>query len=293
MSAAAPLRRLVRFSLNTADLGRSTQFYREALGCTLLARERCDGASFEATFGVDGGAQRALLGLGDERIELLQFDRPGAAYPQALSASDLRFQHCAVVVADIEAAYAHLARVAGWIAISVGGPQQLPASTGGVSAFKFRDPEGHPLELLAFAPARVPERWQNRSPDSLFLGVDHSAISVADTDRSVAFYGALGLTVAGRSHNRGPEQARLDGVPAPEVEVTALALSAGGPHVELLCYRDRAPAPAPAPGALSTNDIAATRLVFQGELDPQATAAGRLLLDPDGHRLQRLDARNG
>lgn len=282
MSAAAQLRRLLRFSLNTADLSRATHFYREAFGCTLLGSERCGGPAFEATFGVSGGARRALLALGEERIELLQFDLRGASYPPGLAACDLRFQHCAIVVADIEAAYAHLSRLSGWSAISSGGPQRLPANTGGVSAFKFRDPEGHPLELLAFAPGQGPERWRGRSTDALFLGVDHSAISVADSARSIAFYASLGLTVAGSSDNHGPEQARLDGLPAPEVDVTALALPAGGPHLELLCYRGLARGSE----LLRANDIAATRLVFEAEPALRSASPDRMLLDPDGHRLQ-------
>ena len=34
------------------------------------------------------------------------------------------------------------------------GPQLLPPSTGSVTAFKVRDPDGHPLEL-SYNPARV------------------------------------------------------------------------------------------------------------------------------------------
>ncbi len=42
------------------------------------------------------------------------------------------------------------------------GPERLPARSGGVSAFKFRDPDGHPLELLAFPPEAVPPIWRDR-----------------------------------------------------------------------------------------------------------------------------------
>jgi catechol 2,3-dioxygenase-like lactoylglutathione lyase family enzyme len=47
---------------------------------------------------------------------------------------------------------------------------------------------------------------------ALFLGIDHSALSVASTSRSLAFYRALSLRVSERSVNRGPAQERLDGV---------------------------------------------------------------------------------
>jgi catechol 2,3-dioxygenase-like lactoylglutathione lyase family enzyme len=268
--AALRLQRLVRFSLVTATLAPLIEFYEQALGCTLLDIEDCEA----------GGARRALLALGSERLELLQFERPGAPYPAGLAASNVRFQHFAVVVADMAAAYARLARLPGWQPITRDGPQRLPANAGHVTAFKFRDPEGHPLELLAFAPGAVPSRWQYPPRAALFLGVDHSAISVTDSARSIAFYTALGLSVSASTHNRGPEQARLDGLTAPDAIVTALALPDGGAHVELLCYRN---APASPPAPLPVNDVAATRLEFEG--------SARLgFTDPDGHHLLSLAA---
>ncbi|MGH6818328.1 MAG: VOC family protein, partial [Methylovirgula sp.] len=129
----------------------------------------------------------------------------------------------------------------------------------------------------------------------LFLRIDHSAISVADTQRSLAFYARLGLSVGARSLNVGPTQERLDAVPNAEVEVTALDLPTGAkPHAELLCYR----------GAFDRNvalprldDIAATRLVFAIESGDALQALCQsfsdrlirrdgpsvLLRDPDGH----------
>jgi catechol 2,3-dioxygenase-like lactoylglutathione lyase family enzyme len=282
IGAPPQLRRLVRITLITAALARLTDFYLEAFGCTLLGIDDWHGAEREAETEIAGGARRALLGLGAERIELLQFDRPGAAYPPALAASDRRFQHCALVVTDIEAAFQQLSRSSGWSAISSAGPQRLPDNSGGVSAFKFRDPEGHPLELLAFAPERLPRKWRDRAAQGLFLGLDHSAISVADSARSIAFYESLGLELLDGSHNRGPEQARLDGLAAPDVEVSALGLPEGGAHLELLCYRGAAP-----DGAVAgAHDIAATRLVFDAAA--AADAPGRCLRDPDGHRLVLL-----
>ena len=222
----------------------------------------CPVADFESLMGVTGGAQRMTLQLGYELVELLQFDRPGQPYPQASSASDLWFQHFAIVVTDMQRAYARLLRVKGWTAISSAGPEHLPASSGGVSAFKFRDPDGHPLELLAFAPGNVPAAWAPTRAGALYLGVDHSAISVADSERSIAFYAALGLVPSAHSLNQGVEQARLDALPAPEVEVVnALALSARAWRTGRNCCAHRGGARTPV--ALSNNDIAATRLVFE------------------------------
>ena len=110
--------------------------------------------------------------------------------------------------------------------ISTEGPETLPASSGGVRAFKFRDPDGHPLELLWLPPGRGRPEWHERAraapSDEPFLGIDHSALAVSSTRRSLAFYRSLGLHIADRSVNGGPAQSRLDGVAAARVRVTGL-----------------------------------------------------------------------
>ncbi len=231
--------------------------------------------------GVEGGASVVTLGLGDEVVEFLQFDRPGRPYPKDAASSDLCFQHFAIVVTDINAAYQRLVSAPGWTAISIDGPQQLPASSGGVTAFKFRDPDGHPLEFLAFPFDRIPPRWQSRPQGSLFLGIDHSAISVAVDAASIEFYRGLGFRVAAHSFNSGPEQERLDAVRHAQVGVTALEPRQTTPHVELLCYRSVSRGES---SVVRGNDVAATRLVF--DVDGSSTeSAPQGLIDPDGHRL--------
>jgi catechol 2,3-dioxygenase-like lactoylglutathione lyase family enzyme len=307
--AMTQLTRLLRLSLTTAHLDRLAAFYQEALGCRVLDSRHESGAQFEALMGVSGGARSLTLGLGGQRIELLQFERAGQPYPAHAASTDIFFQHFAIVVSDMDRALEQLAREPGWSSISMPGPQHLPASSGGVTAFKFRDPEGHPLELLAFAPGHEPAAWRpgettpgEATPGGdrrLCLGIDHSAISVAETERSVAFYGALGLAVSARSLNRGPEQALLDDVAQPQVEVTALSLPGGGAHLELLCYRDARHAPAQRQHQpLRNNDVAATRLVLEMAASTAGAAALRAhgLRDPDGHHLLLLPpatAQNG
>jgi len=152
-----------------------------------------------------------------------------------------------------------------------------------VTAFKFQDPDGHPLELLTFPEHAVPLNWKMRSACGIFLGVDHSAISVRDTAISTAFYQSLGFAVSARTFNHGVEQANLDGVPSPQVEVTALALAASTPHLELLCYRSEVLRPRQ---VLSSNDVAATRIVLAADgLENDGEAAQPLVVDPDGHHL--------
>lgn len=286
MAVTPRIDRLARFSLTTADAKRAARFYEAAFGCRRIAKDRLAGPDFERLMGVTGGADRITLGLGHEIIELVQFDQPGQPYPLESSASDLVFQHFAIVVADMARAFQRLSTVAGWIPISLGGPQRLPASSGGVTAFKFRDPEGHPLEFLAF-PEGGYSHWPAVSPSETCLGIDHSAISISDSAASIAYYESLGLGVSARSRNHGPAQKKLDAVPSAEVEVTALSPPQPTPHLELLCYRTGRLRSAPVrPGfGGRANDIASTRLVFQlSEASDEVPACS--MLDPDAHALQ-------
>jgi catechol 2,3-dioxygenase-like lactoylglutathione lyase family enzyme len=277
-------------SLAVADLAGTTDFYERALGFEILRRETRAGPDAEAV----------ILRLGGEAIELVRFGRPGAPYPTLRTASDPWFQHVAIVVSDMPAAYARLCAHGGGEAISQGGPQRLPPSTGSVTAYKFRDPEGHPLELSFFPPGVGAARWQAR--DRLFLGVDHSGIAVTDLDASVRFYrDLLGFTVAPVLVNSGPTQARLDGLPNPVVDIVSVS-PPSGPHIELLAYRAARPDAARWP---RLGDIAATQLdlltrgvdaivaktaSFGGTVE-SSEPAGALIRDPAGHLLRLAEHR--
>jgi catechol 2,3-dioxygenase-like lactoylglutathione lyase family enzyme len=205
--------RIGRVSFTTSDADRLGTFYRQAFGFEPMEIERHAGTSFARLTGVEGAQARAVpLRLGEETIELLAFTAPGASYPADIGCDDLRFQHIAIVVADMESAYLRLRACEGWATITRPAPQRLPATSGGVTALKFRDPEGHPLELLAFPPNNVPSRWREAPHrDGPCLGIDHSAIVVSRTAASIAFYQqVLGFSVAGRSLNRGRELPALE-----------------------------------------------------------------------------------
>ena len=197
-------------------------------------------------------------------VALQRFEPAGAPYPTGCTAADTVFQHCAIVTRAMAPAYDRLRPFAP-VAISRGGPQRLPPASGGAIAFKFRDPDGHPLELIEFA-------------DRHGGGIDHTAIAVAEAGRSIAFYQQrFGLRLAARQTNTGAEQDRLDGLDGVQVEVVALAPEAPTPHLELLAYVQPSGRPNPAP---RPTDIAATRTVL-------AVAGGpaELVQDPDGHWL--------
>jgi catechol 2,3-dioxygenase-like lactoylglutathione lyase family enzyme len=260
------------FRLVTADLPRLTRFYADVLGFAADGPPAPIGVDEIAMLELSGGGQRQVLRLGAQAVALEAFDVPGAPYPAQGNAASLRFQHLALVVDDIAAAHA---RLRGGRAITDGGPQHLPPSSGGVSAFKFRDPDGHPLELLQFPAKDTPPAWRGkRAPaGQIGLGIDHSAISVSDVDASAAFYAGLGLAPGKRSHNKGAEQQRLDDLRGVQVVVAPLQPSRMPPHLELLCYQvPRGEAGPP----LRANDVAATRVAWRGDRPA-------LLRDPDGH----------
>lgn len=271
--SAQTLQAITGFSLVTANLPRLVRFYREVLGFAAHGEEKPIDAAEMALLGLSGRGRRQVLSLGRQILSIDAFERPGRPYPADSDAASPWFQHLALVVDDMDGAYARLRDVH---PISQGGPQQLPNYDAGVQALKFRDPDMHPLELLEFAPGKTPESWRNRRglEGQIGLGVDHSAISVADADRSAEFYRDLGLGVGSRTLNHGPAQERLDGLSNVEVMVVPMEPpEQATPHLELLGYRTPKGRAGP---ALQANDIAATRIVWRGR---NAT----LIVDPDGH----------
>lgn len=259
--------------LTSADGERLTRFYRE-LGFKVAGHEAID-AEEMALLGVGGAGRRVTLRLGGQRLDLDTFEEAGEPYPSGTTAADLSFQHFALVTSDAADAWRHAASL-GAVPISSGGPVALPPATGVAAAIKFRDPEGHPLELLQF-----PAMGKDRCGGSGLLGIDHSAISVSDVGASRRFYEALGLAVHAPTLNRGPTQCALDGLPDVEVDVVPMRPPGDTPHLELLGYRRPEGRPA---GRLRANDVAATRIVWSADRDA-------LLRDPDGH-LQLLRRRD-
>jgi catechol 2,3-dioxygenase-like lactoylglutathione lyase family enzyme len=292
------IERLSRIQLVCSEPARIARFYQAALG--FLRR-----ADADAIHTIPGNIE---LNLGGEIIELVKMPPGGFAYPVDVCGANLIFQHFAILVRDMASAYTHLSAHQGWTPLSTDGPQQLPASSGGVTAFKFRDPDGHPLELLAFPSGRTPGHRARSTSE--FQGIDHTALSVADTARSIAFYRGLGLLVKDGSINVGREQDRLDGMSEVHLTVTSLVPALRpSPHVELLSYANAASGEPPA----AIDDIASTRMVLAvttaadlqslchqnaGSLvRPPESRGGdafrAMLRDPDGHLILLEVPRNG
>lgn len=271
----AAVRRVERISLTVADLARSEAFYCEALGFEPVGSAEWEGEALSELIGIAQlRAKSVFLRLGQQKIELVSFEPRGRDYPAHCSSADPWFQHFAIVVGDMRKAYAALLRRSDFAPISREGPERLPPNTGSVTAFKFRDPDGHPLELTMFPPGLGPKMWHVPHGGAVFLGIDHSAIAVAATAESVAFYrDLLGLAVAFRSTNRGPEQERLDGLKSERVEITVMQpADPDSLHIELLEYPVAVRRNAQL--QLNANDVAATRLWLR--TDNLATLHGRL-----------------
>jgi catechol 2,3-dioxygenase-like lactoylglutathione lyase family enzyme len=292
--------------LTVSDLDRSVEFYSKVLHFEKVSEIEVDGDAYERLQGVFGLRMRiARMKLGDESIELTEYLAPrGRPAPVDARSNDRWFQHIAIIVSDMDRAYRWLREHK--VEHASSGPQLLPAwnrNAGGIRAFYFRDPDGHPLEVLWFPSGKGQAKW-HAATDRLFLGIDHTAIVISDTEASLRFYrDRLGMEVAGESENYGPEQERLNNVFGARLRITALR-AASGPGIEFLEYlapRDGRPYPPDA----RANDLIHWQTRFAGnsaggaakvlrnyavELDGKAGFRKAVTVrDPDGHAIQIVE----
>lgn len=272
--------RVVRVSRAVADLDRTEAFYRDALGFRTVERGPSDAATLAALDLPGVTAEEALMRLGRDEVALVRLQPPGRPYPSGSRSDDQWFQHLAIVVSDMDAAHARVLAQGGAQPISQGGPQTLSPVDGNVRAWKFRDPDGHPLELLWFPPGGGRAVWRGHLPGAVFLGIDHSALAVSNGARSMRFYRRLGFKATARSRNAGLAQSRLDGLPGARLRVFSLRpTSADGPGLELLAYEP----PGRSAAAMRPGDIAADWTTVK--MPSRGDAAPRRVRDPDGHLL--------
>lgn len=286
--------------LTVGDLDRELAFFTEVLPFEKISTTELSGEALEKLHAVPGArARTATLKLGAESITLTQFFAPQSRPIPADSRSfDRWFQHIAIVVRDMDAAYAYLQKHK--ITHVSTSPQTLPAwnpNAGGIKAFYFRDPEDHVLEIIWFPAGKGDPRWQQPA-DKLFLGIDHTAIVVSDTDHSLAFYrDTLGLKVAGGAENYGVEQEHLNQVFGARLRITALR-APHGPGIEFLEYITPPGGRSLSADARTTDLVAWTTMLQSDDAKAEIARAEKagavrasvisersLVRDPDGHLL--------
>ena len=234
--------------MTVADMDRSVEFLSKVLSFEKVSDIEVAGSEYERLQGVFGARMRIVrMRLGDELVELTEYLVPkGRPIPVDSRSNDQWFQHIAIVVSDMDKAYQQLR--AHKIQHTSTAPQRIPDSNkaaAGIKAFYFKDPDGHNLELIHFPSGKGNPKWQ-KTNGRLFLGIDHTAIAVSDTDRSLLFYrDILGMNLFGESENYGIEQERLNNVFGSRVRISGLRAQSG-PGVEFLEYltpKDGRPTP--------------------------------------------------
>jgi catechol 2,3-dioxygenase-like lactoylglutathione lyase family enzyme len=240
--------RVGEIGMVVSDMDRSVNFYSQVLTFEKISDVEVYGSEYEHLEGLFGSRMRIVrMRLGGEVLELAEFLAPqGRPIPVESRSNDRWFQHIAIITSDMDGAYRVLREHK--VKHASAAPQLLPAyitNAAGIRAFYFRDPDNHFLEVLQFPPDKGDPKWHAKS-GKLFLGIDHSAIVVNDTDASVKFYrDALGLRIVGESENYGTEQEHLNNVFGARLRITSLRAPTG-PGVELLEYlapRDGRPMP--------------------------------------------------
>lgn len=312
--SATLIRQIDSVDMTVADMDRAVEFYSKVLTFEKIFDTEVSGDAYEHLEGVFGLRMRVVrMRLGDEYIELTQYLAPrGRPIPDDSRSNDRWFQHVAIIVSDMDQAYRWLRQ--NNVEHASSGPQLLPdwnKNAAGIRAFYFKDPDGHPLEILQFPPDKGAGKWHRPGAGKLFLGIDHTAIVVNDTKTSLHFYrDVLGMRVSGESENYGTEQEHLNNVFGAHLRITALRAESG-PGIELLEYlapRDGRGFPADEHAndvvhrqtVLVTTDADGTMRALSTKKDAVFVSSGVvddshaqlgfhkafLVRDPDGHALE-------
>ncbi|WP_420420634.1 VOC family protein [Simkania sp.] len=233
-----PINAVVSFDLTVGNMDRSVAFYTKILGFQKVADYKVSGEPYDTLYDLKGSRIHVVrLRLGLETLTLMEFEKPkGRSLPTDFASDDSMFQHIAIVVSDLNKAYGILLK--NQIVTISPEPQKLPEwnpASSGLQAIYFRDPDRHPLELMQFPAGKGNPRWQ-QTHGQLFLGIDHSSLTINNTSKSLEFYHHhLGLKITADSLDYGPEREKLTGVKGAKVYITSLSAEQG-PGIELLDY---------------------------------------------------------
>lgn len=252
----AQVKKVEAIGITVKEMNRSVKFYQDVLGFKKISDNEYSGTEFEKLHAVFGLNIRVVrMQLGDEFIELTDYlTTGGRSIPEDQKSNDLFFQHIAIVVSDMDKAFQQLKKFN--VEYVSTAPQTLPVSNlaaAGIKAFYFHDVDNHNLELIYFPKGKGNPKWQN-SNGKVFLGIDHTAIGVSNTENSQKFYvDLLGIERKGDSWNFGTEQEHLNNVEGASLHITGFR-AAAGPGVEFLQYLKPGPGK-PYPADTRADDI--------------------------------------
>ena len=136
--------------MTVSDVDRAVDFYSQ-LNFQKVSDVEVLGPEYEHMTGVFGARMRIVrMQLGSEFLELTQYlAPPGRPIPADSRSNDRWFQHIAIVVRDMDAAFEKVRALK--VQFVSTGPQTLPPSipaAAGIKAFYFRDPDGHDVLLV-------------------------------------------------------------------------------------------------------------------------------------------------
>lgn len=234
------VQRVKMIGFTVADVDREADFFTKVLQFEKVADFRIVGTEFDRMEGVFNANMRIVhLRLGDQIVELTQYVSPptGRAIPVPSYSNDEWFEHMAIVVSDMDAAYRILQEnnVQQISAYPITIPRSNPGAAG-IKAIKFHDPEHHDLELLSYPPGKGEPSFQ-KPTKKLFLGLSHTAMTVGSMEKELTFYrDLLGLEVGGVTLNTGSTQEVLDNLINDTCRVTAIMPILAPPHIEFLDY---------------------------------------------------------
>jgi Glyoxalase/Bleomycin resistance protein/Dioxygenase superfamily len=141
------------------------------------------------------------------------------------------------------------------------------------------------LELIHFPAGKGDQKWQKQT-ESLFLGIDHTAIVVTNTAISLAFYSdLLEMKLQQQSNNSGSEQEHLSGIPDAKVQISSLKASAGLGIERLEYIEPDTGRPMPIDTRLNDLWCFQTIITFKDSISESdlAYSQGYPIQDPDGH----------
>jgi catechol 2,3-dioxygenase-like lactoylglutathione lyase family enzyme len=239
---AGEVQRVKMIGFTVADVDREANFFVKVLQFEEVSDFRVVGSEYDKMEGVFNANMRIVhLKLGEQIVELTQYVSPpnGRPIPVPSYSNDAWFEHMAIVVSDMDAAYKILQRnnVQQISANAITIPASNPGAAG-IKAIKFHDPEGHDLELIYFPPGKGDPSWQKPAANKPFLGLSHTAMTVDSTDKGVTFYrDVLGLDVGGVTLNSGTTQDVLDDLFNDTCLVTEMMPASAPPHIEFLDYK--------------------------------------------------------